>query len=155
MASVVRNLIEYAGIADHLPLNALAFKQLNVEETLCLPCQKPNIEQIAKATGEISIKSTRVIKTPKATSLEGQKLTGWKLVIEGELKQKVEYVADEPEQPVHSAHFNGPFSTFIVLPENFRIGIPITVTGYIEDIFVQKLDKRCLFKNVKIGRAHV
>ena len=150
MASIVRNLIEYSGLADYLPSDAVAFKQFNVEENLCLPCQKPDIEQIVKVMAEVVIKSTRVIKTPKAISLEGQKLTGWKLIIEGEVKQKIEYVADEPEQSVHAAHFNVPFSTFIVLPEHFKIGTPIDVTGYIEDIFVQQLNKRCMFKNITI-----
>lgn len=150
MANIVRNLIEYSGLADYLPSDAVAFKQFSVEETLCIPCQKPDIEQIVKVMADVSIKSTRIIKTPKAVSLEGQRLTGWKLLIEGELNQKIEYVADVTEQSVHAAHFNVPFSTFIVLPETFKIGTPISVLAYIEDIFVQQLNKRCMFKNVTI-----
>ena len=56
-------------------------------------------------------------------SREGQILTGWKLIIEGVLDHKIEYVADLPEQSVHSAHFRVPFSTFIILPEDFVEGI--------------------------------
>lgn len=150
MGSFVSNLIEYSGIADNLPVNPTAFKQFSVQETMCLPAAKPDIEQIIKVMAEVVITSTRVIKTPKATSLEGQILTGYKLIVEGEVRQKVEYVADEPTQSVHAAHFNMPFSTFIILPEDFEIGTPLVVTGYIEDIFAQQIDKRCIFKNITV-----
>lgn len=150
MSSYVSNLIEYSGIADNLPVNPNAFKQLSVQETVHLPHAKPDIEQIVKVIAEVVITSTRVIITPQATSLEGQILTGYKLIVEGEMRQKIEYVADEPSQPVHAAHFNVPFSTFIVLPSDFVLGTPLVVTGYIEDIFAQQVSKRCIFKNITV-----
>lgn len=152
MSSVVKDLIEYSGLADPLPvLPATAnFKQFSVQETLIIPTVKPDVEQVVKVMAEVVIISTRVIKTPVSTSAEGQKLTGFKLIVEGELNQKIEYVADEPTQSVHAAHFHVPFSTFIVLPATFVIGTPITVTGYIEDIYAQLLDKRTIFKNVTV-----
>lgn len=152
MSSIVKDLIEYSGLTDPLPvLPATAnFKQFSVQETLKIPSVKPDVEQIIKVMVEVIIISTRVIKTPISISAEGQKLTGFKLIVEGELNQKVEYVADEPSQSVHAAHFRVPFSTFIVLPANFVIGTPLTVTGYIEDIYAQLLDKRTIFKNVTV-----
>jgi hypothetical protein len=150
MSDVVRNLIQYAGIADHIPESSDVFKQLNIEDTFCLPIEKPNIEQITKVIGEISIKSTKVIRTPKGVSLEGQQLTGWKLVIEGWIKIKLQYVADEPTQTVHAAHAYIPFSTYIVLPDNFIMGTPVMVHEYIEDIFTMQMDKRCIFNNITI-----
>lgn len=151
MADVVRNLIQYAGISDNIPESSNVFKQLNVEETFCLPEAKPNIEQIVKAIGELIVKSTKVIRTPKGVSLEGQSLTGWKLVIEGYVQLKFQYVANEPMQSVHAAHTRIPFSTYIVLPENFIAGTPITVNGYIEDIFSMQTSDRCIFNNITIA----
>lgn len=150
MANIVRNLIEYSGIAEYMPENPCSFKQFSLQEKVTLPCSKPDIEQIIKVMGNICITDTRVIKTPRATSLEGQVLSGWKLIVEGELNQKIEYVADLCDQPVHAAHFNIPFSTFIVLPECFDISNCINVSGYIEDIFVKQVNKRIIFKNVTI-----
>lgn len=150
MSDLVRNLIQYVGISDHIPENSTVFKQLNVEETFCLPVEKPDIEQIVKVVAQLQVTSTKVIKTPKGTSLEGHVLTGWKLVIEGFVNQKIQYVADEPTQSVHAAHARIPFSTFIVLPGNFIPGTPITVNGYIEDIFAMQTDRRCIFKNITI-----
>lgn len=150
MASIVKNLIEYAGLADLLPMHPTNFKQFTVQENLELPCAKPDIEQIIRVMADVKIISTRVIKTPVATSVEGQILTGFKLIVEGELIQKIEYVADEPTQSVHAAHFSVPFSTFIVLPAHFTQGAMVNVIPYIEDIFVQQIGKRSIFKNVTI-----
>lgn len=152
MASIVKNFIEYAGLADSLPClqTPASFKQFSVTETVCLPHAKPDIEQIVKVIAEAVITNTHVIKTPVARSAEGQVLTGFKLIVEGVIKQKIEYAADSPEQAVHAAHFEVPFSNFIVLPSNFVIGTPVAVTGYIEDIFSKQVSKRCVFKNITI-----
>lgn len=45
---------------------------------------------------------------------EGTCLTGRKLIVEGTLKQKVVYTADVDVQSVHSAHYEIPFSAFII-----------------------------------------
>lgn len=148
MASIVKNLIEISGLADSLPQSPKAFKQFTVQETLVLPEAKPDIEQIVKVIAQVVITSTKVIKTPVGKSLEGQILSGYKLIVEGEVKQKIEYVADECKQSVHAAHFDVPFSTFIVLPSTYQIGTPVPVTAYIEDLFVELIDKRTIFKNI-------
>ncbi|WP_461204780.1 DUF3794 domain-containing protein [Clostridium sp. DL1XJH146] len=152
MASIVKHLIEYVGIVEYsqLPLDMTAFKQLTVEENLVIPSAKPDIEQIVRVMAEAIITSTKIIKTPRGTALEGQILTGRKIIIEGILNQKIEYVADEATQPVHAAHFKVPFSTFIVLPEDFEDGTVVTIIPYIEDIFVKQTDKRNIFKNVTL-----
>lgn len=151
MSSVMRNFVEIVGIdTDCIPEDITAFKQFNIEETVCVPPQKPDIEQVLRVISNVDIISTRVIKTPVGTSLEGEILTGWKVVVEGQINQLIQYVADCPDQPSHAAHFIVPFSTFIVLPEDFVIGTPLTVTPFIEDIFVEQLDSRCVFKNTTL-----
>lgn len=157
MASIVKNLIEYAGIVDSSQLPYLdptesAFKQFTVEENLTIPQAKPDIEQIIRVMAESIISSTRVVKTPKGASLDGHVLTGWKVIIEGYVNQKIEYVADEPTQSVHVAHFKIPFNTFIVLPPSpdFSKDIVVTVMPYIEDIFARQLDKRHILKNITL-----
>ena len=153
MASIVKNLIEHDGIDDYMQQfsnETEPIKEFNVQETLDLPTAKPNIEQIIKVKSELIITSTKVIKTPAAVSLDEQILTGWKVIVEGELKQKVQYVADEITQPVHGAHFNVPISTYIVLPPSFEETSCVSVEGYIEDIYVEMLNKRQIFKNTTI-----
>jgi hypothetical protein len=144
------NLIQVNGVSPILPVNVINFKQFSVQEDLEIPKQKPDIESIICVSVQANITSTTLIRTPQATSNEGQILTGFKLVVQGVLRQQVEYVADEPTQTVHSAHFDMPFCTFIVLPADFQDGSSIDVQAYIEDIYVTQIDKRHLFKNVTV-----
>lgn len=130
-----------------VPVAPTTFKQLSKDEVVTIPIQKPDIEQIINVLVEIQIIDTRVIETIKGISIGGQKLTGYKLIIEGKINQKVEYVADEPQQSVHAAHFKVPFSSFIILPEDFQIGTNIEVEPFIEDVYYKLIDKRTLFKN--------
>jgi len=148
MASTIKNLVEISGLADSLPQNPTVFKQFTVQETLVLLDAKPDIEQIVKVIAQVVITSTRVIKTPVGRSLEGQILSGFKIIVQGEVTQKIEYVADECTKSVHSAHFDVPFSTFIVLPSCYEIGTPVLVNAYIEDLYVDLIDKRTISKNV-------
>lgn len=126
------------------------FKQLSVDEDLTIPCQKPDAEDILDAVVNVEIVQTRLIKTMIGTSAEGQILTGYKLIIEGVLHQKVEYVANEPTQTVHAAEFNTPFSSFIILPQNFTEDTLIKVDAYVEDVYIKLIDKRHIFKNVTL-----
>ena len=135
----------YTGIL--VPTN---FKQFSLDEILTIPSQKPDCEDILNTLVDVEITEKRVIKTMKGTSREGQILSGFKLIIEGVSHQKIEYIADEPTQTVHAAEFDVPFSSFIILPEDFVEGTPITVTPYVEDVYVKQLDKRHFFKNVTL-----
>lgn len=126
------------------------FKQLSVDENLIIPSVKPDVEDILNTIVDVVIINTTVVKTIKGTSQEGQILTGYKLIIDGILHQKIEYIADEPAQTVHTAEFEVPFSSFIILPENFEEGSSINVAAYVEDVYVKLLDRRNIFKNVTL-----
>jgi hypothetical protein len=150
MATIVKNFIEISGLAETLPQNPTVFRQFAVQGTFTLPEGSIDIEQIVKVAAQVVIISTRVIRTPAVVSLEGQKLTGFKLIAEGEVRYKAEYAADECSHSVHAVSFKIPFCNFIVLPPDFTIGTPVTATGYIEDIFVEKIEKCSVFTNIII-----
>lgn len=95
MSKVERDLIEYIGIESCLVKEKKDFKQTNIEQVFCIPNQKPDIEQINKVWAKGSIKEYEVVKTPIGTSIEGQIMTGYKLLVCGDIKLKVEYVALE------------------------------------------------------------
>ncbi|MEG1132480.1 MAG: DUF3794 domain-containing protein [Romboutsia sp.] len=64
----------------------------------------------------VSEKDVVFYKNPIETlpNKEGTCLTGRKLVVEGNLLQKIVYTADVPVQSVHSAHYEIPFSAFVI-----------------------------------------
>lgn len=155
MSKFVRDLIEYDGLDKYsnrtcVGINTDSFKQTNVDVKFCVPCQKPDMEQIAKVKLTKKVVKSKIIKTPVGTSLEGQVITGYKLMVMGELTLKIMYVADEPEQSMHTFHADIPFCEYVVLPEGFSAYGAATPEFYIEDIYVKQLDERCVFGNVTL-----
>ncbi|MGL5087053.1 MAG: DUF7507 domain-containing protein [Clostridium sp.] len=123
------------------------FKQLSIESYLDIPASKPDIEAINSTIGTIDIGECHVIETAKLTSIEGQTLTGYKLIIRGNLNLIVEYTSLTTSQAVHSAHYKVPFSNFIVLSEDFVVGSKIEALGIVEDVYTNQLNKRTFFSN--------
>ena len=149
MGNKVFNMIEYQGISDFFPDNPTTFTQITVCSDLCIPSFKPNIQRVTKITSSVSISDYKVIKTPIATSLEGQNLTGSKLIVHGTIRYVVVYIADDSCQSLYSSTFQVPFCTYVVLPEYFLASTPIDIVPYIEDVYV---DNFCLEGAVDIKR---
>jgi len=162
MANVTTNSVEGIGITsfEDLPTNPLWFTQIAIPEIVEIPCVKPDIEELLSIMVEANVISVRLVRTPvDVTSIEGQHLSGCKLVVELELNQKVKYIADEPTQSVHAAHFRNVFSSiFVVVPCNIN-GVPtetlleqgkLVISPYIEDIYGEKRGKKEVFKNITL-----
>lgn len=135
-------------------LEAGAWTQISVPELFRLPCDKPDIGTIDKVFVEVGRISTRLVNTPigpcpTKENIEGIRITGKKLVIEGVLKQKVVYTAAKPDQPVFTVHFDALFSAFIVLAQNADLK-EFCVEACIEDIFAIPFNPREIFKNVTL-----
>lgn len=150
MSSVVRGLIEYNGIDTCVKNSIKNFRQVNFESTFCVPCQKPDIEQIIKVDAKTSILKYEIVETPVGVSLEGQEVTGYKLLICGDISYKVQYVADEPTQSVHTFHKCVPFCGYIVLPKKFNKESYINPSALIEDISMEQIDERCVYSNITV-----
>lgn len=148
MVTHMRELIEYYGInkCDYGKLPY--FKQINRDFTFCVPMQKPDIEQIVKVWVKPCILQQKVVVTPVGTSLEGQRITGHKVMIMGDITYKVEYVALDECQSLHTAHANIPFCGYIVLPEEFNTNSIVITSVAVEDIYSGLVDTRCIYNNI-------
>lgn len=129
--------------------------QIFVPEVLCIPRQKPDIEQLISISAAVEILSQRVICTPgdpcfTLTNEECTDLTGKKLIINGVIQQKIVYASATEEQSVHSVHFDIPFSAFIVLCPDDCLKSKFLVDTCIEDIYVTKIEPRKIFKNITL-----
>lgn len=126
------------------------FKQTSVQKELMIPIEKPEIESINEVNGVANIKGCHLIETAALMSQENQNLTGFKLVVTGEIDIVVKYTALEIQQGVHSAHYKVPFSTFIVMPDGYRAGSKIDVQGIVEDVYFKQQDERNFFTNTTL-----
>jgi ferredoxin-fold anticodon binding domain-containing protein len=151
--------VKTVGVAKELPKNPKYFTEISIPEVVKIPVQKPDIEQLAQVIVEAEIMSMRVVDTPCTKSFEGQMLSGKKLILELKLIEKIVYVADEPSQPVHAAHYEEVMrSAFVIVPkavdgisiETLLKAGKVRVTPYIEDIYAEQKDKRTVFKNITL-----
>ena len=163
---IVKGACSENKLKSMLTLNTeTTWTQIFIPEVLCIPEQKPDVEQIISITSIPEIFSQRVVKTPLSGTVtvvngeevftpienqEGTILTGRKLVIEGLLKQKIIYTAALDQQPLHSAHFDVPFSAFIIVPFNTPLTQKYKLEPCIEDIFVCRVTARQIFKNITL-----
>lgn len=148
MASLNRELIQYHGIDttgyEHLP----HFKQVHMDFTFCTPICKPEIEQIMKIWITPCVIQQKIVRTPQGMSIEGLKVTGYKLMLSGDLFYKVEYVGCEEHQKLYTAQMVMPFCGYVVLPSQINDHMKVAATALIEDIYSEKLDSRCVYNNV-------
>ena len=124
------------------------FKQITVESYLNIEVSKPEVESINKINGDIKIGNYHTVKTAETISNEGQYLTGYKLVINGDIEVVIEYTENNLSRRVHSAKYIIPFSTFIILPRGYNLGSKIEVEGILENLYHKLIDGRVLFVNI-------
>lgn len=88
---------------------------------------------------------SRITVTPASTSYEGYSMTGCKLIVEGRLEFSVEYMPNDPVQPVHTVSFNKPVNGCIILDSSYAGCSDLAVNTYIEDINIRKVNDRKLY----------
>ncbi|WP_297519927.1 DUF11 domain-containing protein [uncultured Clostridium sp.] len=148
---------EYTQVINAIKSRISSFKQVSLESKLELPKCKPDIESVNEVRGEAIIKGCHIIETGKGISQEGQKITGYKLIVSGFINIILNYTANEEEQGVHAANYKIYFTEFVVLSENFVAGSKVAVNGLVEDVYYNLCEDRSVFVNatvlldVKIG----
>lgn len=105
--------------------------QTVVKQTLEVPQEKPDIEQIYNVKASASVDEKRII--------DG------KAIIEGTVDVETLYVADvdetEPQQPLHFTEGEIPFTVFVDIP-GAKPGMPLEVIVMIEHVSYSVIDPR-------------
>lgn len=145
-------------IQSVIPKKSKYFKEEAICEILSISQQKPDIERILDVVVWPSIENIKLVETEVGISVEGQRLSGYKVIVELRIKEKITYVANEVTQSVHAAHFESLKSVFVVIPKEID-GKPtcnlikagkLNVTPYIEAVQTRLLDCRKIHKCVMI-----
>ena len=147
---IVRGLVEYHGISDNIPMDLRSFKTLALDNIIEIKESAPDIEDILKVRVKGEIDNSRILKTAVGNSLDGQELTGWKLVMYGRLKVQVDYSSKSQGPAVYVSNFFLNFSSFITLSNKTSISSRIYPNVFIEDIHVKNLDAKKLFTTATI-----
>ena len=125
MANCRAELIDVSGLCNPADVTDVISQypywlQMNVSETLAIPVLKPDAEQINSVNISVDIFRAEVIKVPVSPvdangdyipNLEGKVSTGRKLIIEGQLCQKIVYTANVLDQSIHCRFIKCRFSS--------------------------------------------
>lgn len=151
-------MMAYNFSGNKFPTNPKYFKEETVMEMLTLGDNMINIERIIDIMVDPIVTNIQIIQTEEGTSSEGQVLTGYKLLVEVNLREKVLYVGCMPTQPVQGAHFEVTKVLYIVPPATIGNASicdlvaagRIQVKPYIEKVHARVLDCRTIQKCVSI-----
>ncbi|MFI3115609.1 MAG: hypothetical protein R3Y12_05665 [Clostridia bacterium] len=150
MAKFTRNLIEYSGKFNEYYCKKTnnTFKQSTIDVNFCIDDCKAPIKDILKMSVDTKISSFKVVKTSVGTSVEGQIITGNKLMVIGEFTLKATYIADTLDNRVESYTVIIPFCDYIVLPNDFECLTIAKPEIYVEDMYIKKSGDKCIFGNI-------
>lgn len=108
-------------------------KEIVETDKCCIPCQKPDMYEICHVFVNVEIIEKKVI----CTSM------GYKIILTGCKHIKVMYSSDDCHSRVHSAHFDIPFTEFVLLGKGHKEVRDIE--SAIEYISVCQSSKRCFY----------
>ncbi|MGL5347273.1 MAG: hypothetical protein ACRDA3_07970 [Peptostreptococcaceae bacterium] len=131
-----------------LNMNIANFKQGNIENNICISAENPLINEINNIYASIDILNCHVITTSKSKSNEGQVLSGYKLIVNCIVEEVVEYTTYDEYESLHSEQYRFPFSTYIILEEDFDMESKFEIKGIAEDISFKKVSKECFYQNI-------
>ncbi len=145
---MARDSVEYVGIAEKIR-SSKYFRQIVVDGKFCLPDDKPAIEQVTDVEMRAEVNRAELIGTPTGTSAEGTRLSGWSIVVQGQLIGRMQYIGALPKQPVITAMFAMPFLTTLVV-DPCTLPYEVDAVAHIEDISVTAVDACCIYARVAL-----
>ncbi len=148
MSNIIRDTVIYKGMSEYIPDDINSFTQMSMNEILTINQDLPDVDEILKVSLHPNIKDSKLVKTGIGLSLEGQKLTGYKYLSEGEFLIRVDYCADDSSGGIFSFKDYIFFNNATTLSENTYENSKITDSIYIEDIYAKKLSTREILINI-------
>ncbi|URZ17989.1 hypothetical protein [Clostridium felsineum] len=117
------------------------FKQFNIYKTVHFPNSNINLKEEINYTSRIDIVSAKLINTPIGISIEGQHLTGKKLVILGILNVNLLLHGKCKYEDKAMKNIKIPFSEFIVVPREICEDKEVNLRYLIEEVIVRPITK--------------
>ena len=148
MSRIIRDAIYYDGISDYIPSDINCYTYKSIDKIITLKEDLPSIDEIINVKVIYNLKDKKVVKTATGTSLEGQVLTGLKLLSEGEFVIRIDYSNEELNGCIYTVKEKIYFNNAVDLNLSYSINSRIVENIYIEDIYVEKNNERELIANI-------
>ncbi|MGL4762159.1 MAG: hypothetical protein ACRCWG_11985 [Sarcina sp.] len=140
-----KNLIEYIGLSKYFPNNLKIFKKATLKAPITLLDTEPSVNQITKVFLEIQLIETVLIDTATGHSLDGNILTGKKLICYALANYKIYYISNEKPQTIQFYNSKLPIVESIVVPTTYKQECNIATSIFVDDILCQSSSEKDLF----------
>ncbi|MCT4508390.1 MAG: DUF3794 domain-containing protein [Tepidibacter sp.] len=148
MNSELDNIVQTFGISQTFPSYSNTFKQLHTQKISYIDDSLPDIYKFLRTSASLEILNSKIISSSKGISSEGQILTGNQLIVNGNINQTLEYIANDIDKSIQATEFIIPFSTYIILNKQFLYDSKLKIVPYIEDIYINQISKRKFFISI-------
>lgn len=147
MNNLFNQNIEYKGVNRYISNNVENFTQFNVSYVFKIGNGKKNISSINKAQIKTNIIYWDMVDIPRGISLEGQCLTGKKVILCGDLNLKIEYLSN---QNIEVMHIKTPISVSVSIDYEDYDFVGIYPSFSVEDIYCRKENDKEIYVNATL-----
>lgn len=143
--SIYRNEIEYLGIDNYIPNDIRSFKSTDISKLCEINTLSPDVNRVLKVKVDSKIIDYRFIDTIAGSSIDGQKTTGKKAILNGRITFRIEYTSIDQEDCIYVIYDKKDFNAVISLSPNTQKSQRLIPSIFIEDVYTRKIDKRNVF----------
>ena len=145
-----KNILNNLLISDINSINY--WNQISLSKIFTLPLDKPDIIQILSVSSKFKLIDKKFISTPKSNdnNLNNLSLTGKKLIVNGLLCQRMEYISKTENQEVISIDIIIPISSYIMLPNNYPYYNKFNICFCLENVDLCCLNNRQVFSSAVV-----
>ncbi|WP_297523052.1 hypothetical protein [uncultured Clostridium sp.] len=139
---IVRNYIEYSGLADYIPTEISGFKDFIVDKDIIIGNEKANIEYFTRCNAIGRIEKKRILNSYANKNYGQEEIENkYKLMVDGNIQIRSEYVGENYEDMIFTDRVKIPFSTVVEIVGEYDPCMKIVSTVFIEDISVKKISE--------------
>lgn len=141
MSNYKSDLIEYKGVSDYFPTCIKSKKEFNIDELVIID-NDIYISEVVKVTVDWSCEKIKRIETPKGISIDGIRLTGYKLLVDLYFDIRIEFIEQNDSSKVLSIKHDKFYLTSVILEEEEIDNRRNIATVFIENIISTILSEK-------------
>lgn len=141
MKKASKTNISYSGLNESIPENINVFNHKTINKIIKLNDLFLDIDEILSLNIGYNLDHNKIVKTGKGISIEGEELTGIKLISEGNFIIRIDYCGKN-DGCIYTFRESIDFNNAINIPYEWGYNKKINQHIYIEDVSCEKINER-------------
>lgn len=134
----------------NIKINLSYSRNFELDNSVCLPNQCPDIDQVYWINGDLNITDWKPINSIRCDSKCPSTINGVRILVQGKIVYNFGYSTFDSNQEIKAEGIEAPFEGTIVLLCNYNEDNTIQVNGKVIDVKYQSSDERCVLCKTSI-----